>query len=395
MKTACLRFAALLVCTLATGHVLGGDAASAGSAAPHHPILNDTAMTLCLAPDGSLSHACAGTGQDGEFGRDVTHPRSRDGAAGLSFRKVCNSGEEAGEGTCGADAAFGFGPDDWGCTKDLVTGLVWELRTHDGSIRDAMHPFYEGLSYGGLDNIQTLVDDMNSQALCNSTSWRVPTRTELYGILDFGVTNDTHGFMDKNWFPDSRDLLRLWTSEVFANNDDWWQVVTLDGEIYPDGAGAGNGVGARLVHSTVAPPKGHRFQVVGLDVADTRTGLTWRRCAEGMSLYGDVCTGVPFVMSWFDALAWANAVASASGVAWRMPNAKELESLVETTRKPPIDLKAFPDFVPTNYWTSTPIPPAAGSFISPYEVAFGYFPGRVYLGDPGDTSSLLLVRDSD
>src|SRR5205823_5309982 len=87
--------------------------------------LNDTGMVLCVDLATGLQAACAGSGQDGDFGRDVTNNDNSDGLAGFSFKKVCNNGRSAGRPGCSGDAAEGPGPEDWGCTKDLITGLVW------------------------------------------------------------------------------------------------------------------------------------------------------------------------------------------------------------------------------------------------------------------------------
>jgi hypothetical protein len=56
--------------------------------------LNDTGSVLCRAIDGSFSSECAGTGQDGEFGRDVRLNDSSDGKAGFSFVKISVTGAE-------------------------------------------------------------------------------------------------------------------------------------------------------------------------------------------------------------------------------------------------------------------------------------------------------------
>jgi hypothetical protein len=119
--------------------------AHAYGAAERHARLDDTGMNLCANPEnGQLGSDCAGTGQDGEFGRDVERPDSTDGRLGFSFAKICNSGQRAGEGTCRMAAMQGPGPDDWGCTQDWVTGLVWELRTRDGGLLDAGHTYSNG-----------------------------------------------------------------------------------------------------------------------------------------------------------------------------------------------------------------------------------------------------------
>jgi hypothetical protein len=68
----------------------------------------------------------------------------------------------------------------------------------------------------------------------------------------------------------------------------------------------------------------------GTEVTDTKTGLIWQRCALGMSWDGTTCGGTATSHTWEDALAQAASVATNTSVAWRLPNKKELISLVET-----------------------------------------------------------------
>ena len=68
-------------------------------------------------------------------------------------------------------------------------------------------------------------------------------------------------------------------------------------------------------------------------VTDTRTGLMWKQCLEGQS--GPACAGSPTGFDWGAALAQAAASGFAGHTDWRVPNQKELRSLVEECRQQP------------------------------------------------------------
>jgi hypothetical protein len=101
-------------------------------------------------------------------------------------------------------------------------------------------------------------------------------------------------------------------------------------------------------------------------VTDGRSGLTWKRCAEGQAWDGAACSGSPTFHDWPAALALAEASGFAGHDDWRLPNLKELLSLVETCRSDPaINDTIFPNtlFAPAenfSFWSSTPQLGSAG-----------------------------------
>ncbi|WP_020648032.1 DUF1566 domain-containing protein [Solimonas variicoloris] len=93
--------------------------------------------------------------------------------------------------------------------------------------------------------------------------------------------------------------------------------------------------------SPVRPDNQYRISGDGKEVTDLATGLIWRRCLAGMSWDADqnTCTGTASTMTYGGALAYA----AAEGGGWRLPNIKELLTLVELAcERPAINLTAFP-----------------------------------------------------
>jgi hypothetical protein len=91
----------------------------------------------------------------------------------------------------------------------------------------------------------------------------------------------------------------------------------------------------------------------GKEVTDSRTGLVWRRCAEGMTASTKGCTGKPLQLDHSAALQRAEAQAKSSGAAWRLPSTSELRGIADEKRfKLAIDTEAFPGTPPEHFWTS-------------------------------------------
>ena len=84
-------------------------------------------------------------------------------------------------------------------------------------------------------------------------------------------------------------------------------------------------------------------------VLDKQTGLTWKRCVEGRS--GAGCrAGSETLMNWGAALRQAAASTYAGYKDWRLPNSKELESLVEVAcYGPALNPTVFPNY---GYWSA-------------------------------------------
>jgi hypothetical protein len=91
-------------------------------------------------------------------------------------------------------------------------------------------------------------------------------------------------------------------------------------------------------------------------VTDTRTGLMWKQCSEGQTGSPGACFGAASNLSWSQALARAEASTFAGYADWRVPNVKELSSLVEDCRaEPAINYALFPNTpgLYSHFWSAT------------------------------------------
>jgi hypothetical protein len=90
-------------------------------------------------------------------------------------------------------------------------------------------------------------------------------------------------------------------------------------------------------------------------VIDDKHGLMWKRCAEGLS-GTDCATGTGTSYNWQQALQTAEASTFAGYSDWRVPNIKELATLVdEQCSGPAINTWGFPGTDNTGFWSSSPM----------------------------------------
>lgn len=97
-------------------------------------------------------------------------------------------------------------------------------------------------------------------------------------------------------------------------------------------------------------------------VTDLANGLIWRRCEEGR--FGENCgRGASHLFTWREALLRAQASTFAGYDDWRVPNLKELQSLVELRcAAPAINVTHFPNTSRADFWSSSPSAYAPGRY---------------------------------
>ena len=118
-------------------------------------------------------------------------------------------------------------------------------------------------------------------------------------------------------------------------------------------------------------------------VTDSKTGLTWQRCSAGQSFAAGTCSGTANSYTHEEALAYAK-----TQTGWRLPNVKELSSLVDTGFiGPAINSTAFPATPSFFAWTSSPY---ASDPTSAWVVLFAE--GSVSASSRSNAAHVRLVR---
>jgi hypothetical protein len=122
-------------------------------------------------------------------------------------------------------------------------------------------------------------------------------------------------------------------------------------------------------------------------VTHSLTGLMWKQCAQGQS--GANCsTGSTGTMTWSAALAAARNEVFAGNSDWRLPNKKELESIVETCGyNASINQTIFPATFASNFWSGS-------SYVSNPAYAWNvyFLDGPTYALNKTLLNSVRLVR---
>ena len=293
--------------------------------------LNDTGSSQCLDAAGALVACGAATalaGQDGSTGRDSIPAanNSADGRLGFAF------------------SASG------GCVTDRVTGLVW-----DGTAQSA----------STLAAAEANAAAANTAARCGASDWRLPSAAELLSLVDAGLTSGAR--IDPTFAATPAN--GFWTAEPYAGDTRAaWVVDFGSGAVAFDTATnpLAKAFSSRLVRGTADTPAcdadvATLVTNANATVTDSRLGLMWQQCAEGLSGAG-CATGTATVYGTYAAaLARAAAVnADPAGAGrghsdWRVPNRNELASLVNRRcEAPAIQRSAFPGTPSASFWTATP-----------------------------------------
>lgn len=205
--------------------------------------------------------------------------------------------------------------------KDSVTGLVWQIEPEKKDKTQAEAVTYcEELQLGG------------------KTDWRLPTRLEFVSLLDLGMGS---GYALPPQIPlDATGT--YWTASATAREVDQFYIMNDQLGTWTL-AVASTTFGARCVRGATS---GGSLTVDTDVVTDNATKLVWQ-----------VTELLVTSKTWQESLAYCEGLTHAGKSDWRLPNIKELATLVdEAATASPVLHAEYGAEVATNYWSSTPAP---------------------------------------
>jgi hypothetical protein len=130
-------------------------------------------------------------------------------------------------------------------------------------------------------------------------------------------------------------------------------------------------------------------ETVSGTITHANTGLMWKRCAEGQTWTGSACSGSATQMDWATALAAAK-TQFAGFSDWRVPNIKELESIVESRCvSPSMNKDIFPDAPTTSFLSSTTVAS------NPYSPPGVYNPNYVWSIEQYTGEAAVYLKSGD
>jgi hypothetical protein len=268
------------------------------------------------------------------------------------------SAPQEGEAFYGQDAQLdGYQPSytlssDSLTVLDNVTGLTW-IRTPDTD-DDGNLDTYDKLTW---PEFQSYSDILNAESFGGYDDWRLPTIKELYSLMDFRGTDpmsdDPTGlipFIDTDYFDfvyGDTSVERIIDAQYWSSTEYMGTTMggdsTVFGVNFADGRIKGyprdNGPGgvqtqyARYVRGNTDYGINDLIDNGDGTITDNATGLMWSQHDRG----DGVSNGPRSGMIWEEALAWVQQKNDENYLGhndWRLPNAKEMQSIVDYSRSP-------------------------------------------------------------
>ena len=315
----------------------------------------DTGQIKCYDVAGNVI-TCPSPGQ-ALYGQDANYSTNP-----LSYTKLDGSGNALPDSTA-----------SWVMVKDNVTGLIWEMKTNKDGVKNYNDPHDADNTYTWYDSnpatnggnagtpgsgtdTEDFIKALNDANYGGYSDWRLPTIKELAYIVDYsipypGPTINTTYFPNTaaSWYwsstTNSNYTYFAWImsfyygSDSYSNksNDNYVRAVR-DGQSGSFGdsiIGLFDSLGSEYAAGSYTDNGDGT-------VTDTSTGLMWQQA--GSSNY----------MDWEQALAYCEGLNLGGYTDWRLPNKKELQSLVDYSRyNPAINTTYFPNTAASWYWSST------------------------------------------
>ena len=303
----------------------------------------DTGQTTCYDNNGNMI-TCPSPGQR-FYGQDANYIINSP-----SYSKLDGNGN-----------ALPVSASSWVMVRDNVTGLIWEVKQHNDWAYNYDDPHDANNVYTWYDpdpatnggdpgtpgawwDTDDFINALNDVHFGGYSDWRMPDRKELRSIVNYDLG---YPAINTVYFPNTLAGY-YWSSTTYAGSSGGaWGMHFSNG-----GAGWTYKAGGYSVRAVRGGQCLASFHDNGNGtVSDTSTGLMWQQ-DTARDEWGDYD-----YMTWEEALDYCEVLSLGGHTDWRLPNIKELDSLVDLSRyNPAINTFYFPNTLASTYWSSTTYP---------------------------------------
>ena len=226
--------------------------------------------------------------------------------------------------TFGEDSDYEINPPSYtengdGTVTDNTTGLVWQQQDGGQTITNTKATVYcQDLSLSG-------------------SGWRLPSIGELVGIVNYDRVAPS---IDPIFIgTQSRNGANYASSTSWAGNPNGFCGLNFF-------AGFAGCNGINSINYNVKCVRGgqnsvNNYKAISGEVTDKRTGLVWKQKNDGK------------IRTWSEAIDYCNGLPPTNQNFWRLPNIKELQSIIDHSRINPAIDPIFPGTQKSAYWSST------------------------------------------
>ncbi|WP_245536802.1 DUF1566 domain-containing protein [Turneriella parva] len=242
-------------------------------------------------------------------------------------------------------------------TTDNSTGLIWKTCTE--GLTGATCTGGSATSFTSWFNTVNPCSTLNAAnggvGYAQINTWRLPTSREAATLKNYELANPT---LEAIPFPATiAGQYRSATTSLASLN--------FAGHYYFNAAAIaasnmGNPGYVRCVASGASNPVRNFSDNTDGTVTDVNANLRWQKCTRGQNNDAS-CTGAATASTWQLALQYCDGLTLgdtgfANRANWRLPNVKELESLIDrSVNSPAISTAFFPATLSNYYWTSSTV----------------------------------------
>ncbi len=218
-----------------------------------------------------------------------------------------------------------------GTITDNITGLMWQQAD------------------GGEMTIENAFIYADNLVLVGFSDWRLPSPSESFSILNHQNNNPA---MNSTYFTTSS--AQYWWTNAYQLGDAT-KVWTTN---------AGGGIGNKPKAETISAGGIFRYHARCIRDVSTPTVIANHFIDNGDGTITDNLTQLIWqkvpnanLLTWENAITYAESLSLANATDWRLPNIKELQSLNDETKSnPSVNTTFFATIGSKNYWSSTSLP---------------------------------------